>query len=117
MTTTTYKQRAGKRTIAVGTLSKERYSAEVEVVNSLGVHARPASMLCTVAKKYDCESYLQKKGRKEDPVSAKSLMGIFSLELGRRDYAIISTVEHDSNDAEQCLEEIVDLFKSGFGED
>jgi phosphocarrier protein HPr len=46
---------------------------EFEIKNLLGLHIRPARKLVELSKKYDCEVYLEKDGKR---FSAKSLVNV-----------------------------------------
>ena len=55
-------------------------SAEVEIVNKLGLHARASAKLTQVASGYPCEVWLSRNGRR---VNAKSIMGVMMLAAGK----------------------------------
>ena len=79
--------------------------------NKLGLHARPAAMLAKLAAKFDCEITLEKG---PVSVSAKSLMGLLSLE------ASIGTeicARADGPDADEALDQQHNLFESSFDHD
>jgi phosphocarrier protein HPr len=46
---------------------------EFEIKNLLGLHLRPARKLVELCKKYECEVYLEKEGKR---FSAKSLVNV-----------------------------------------
>lgn len=81
-----------------------------KIVNKLGLHARPAAMLVTVASKYASEVYLTKNGLR---VNGKSIMGVMMLaaEMGSE-----LEVEVSGPDEEQALADILQVVASGFGE-
>ena len=80
------------------------------VVNSLGLHARPAAQLVRLASNYESEIHLVKDGV---PVNGKSIMGVMMLaaECGSS-----IGVRADGRDEEAALAAIVDLIATGFGE-
>ncbi|MFA7056860.1 MAG: HPr family phosphocarrier protein [Candidatus Cloacimonadales bacterium] len=82
----------------------------IEVVNKLGVHARPSAMLVKTATKFRSEFHIEKEGMK---VNGKSIMGVMMLaaECGSELNIII-----DGPDEEYLLKEIEKLFKEKFGE-
>lgn len=83
----------------------------VEIVNSLGLHARPATMLVKVASKYKSKIII----RKDDlTVDAKSIMGVLILAAQK---GVRLTVEIDGPDEEAAMAEVVELFNNGFGEE
>ena len=83
---------------------------EVKVVNSLGLHARPAAQLVKLASTFASEVELVKDGT---PVNGKSIMGVMVLaaECGS---SIV--VRADGADADAALAALVELITSGFGE-
>ena len=91
------------------------YVAEVAARNQHGVHARPAALLAKAASKYDCEVLYQKG---DNIVSGKSIMGLMTLEMSRGVKVKVTTTNDDGcNDAEQCIDEIVEMFENKFDED
>jgi len=51
-------------------------SAEINIINKLGLHARASAKLTQLAGQYPCEIFLSKSGRR---VNAKSIMGVMML--------------------------------------
>jgi phosphocarrier protein HPr len=91
------------------------YSANVLVENQYGVHARPAALIVKMASEYDCDAYITKDDRE---VSAKSIMGVMTLGADKGTDLLIRTEEsYGSTDAEKCLDDLVDLINSKFGEE
>jgi phosphocarrier protein HPr len=84
---------------------------QIEVVNKLGLHARPAAMLVSTAGKFKSEISL-KKGEVE--ANAKSILGVMMLaaEVGS-----IVTVKAQGEDEEQAAQAIAQLFEQKFGEE
>lgn len=82
----------------------------VQIVNKLGLHARPSAMLVTTASKYQSEVYFTKSGLR---VNGKSILGVMMLaaEMGSE-----LLIEVDGPDEEQAMNEIVDVINSKFGE-
>jgi phosphocarrier protein HPr len=85
-------------------------SRTVKVANKLGLHARPAAMLVTVAARYESEVFLTKDSLR---VNGKSIMGVMMLAAERGSEL---TIEVNGPDEEKALEEIVRVVESGFGE-
>ena len=85
-----------------------RTSASVEVVNLLGVHARPASAIVTAAQGFAAEIELTKDGV---TVNGKSIMGVLMLAAERG-----STIEvaASGEDAALAVKTIVELVRGGF---
>jgi phosphocarrier protein len=85
-------------------------SAEAEIVNKLGLHARASAKLTQLAGGFECDIWLSRSGRR---VNAKSIMGVMMLAAG-----IGSTVkvEAEGKDAERALAAILKLIQDKFGE-
>jgi len=83
----------------------------VTVTNPLGFHARPASKFVECANKYPrCEIFAEKDGQR---VNGKSIMGLmlFAAEQGSQMMLIAQ-----GEKAEECLRDLVELFRNNFGE-
>lgn len=85
-------------------------SAEVTVVNKLGIHARPSARITQVATGFSSEVWMTRKGRR---INAKSIMGVMMLAAG---LGVTVTVDAEGPDADAALEEIRRLFENKFGE-
>jgi len=81
---------------------------EFKVTNVYGIHARPAAQLVKTASRFASEIFMHKGARK---VSAKSIMGILTLEGQHEDVVILSAKGVDAADA---LEAIAILFDKEF---
>ena len=86
-------------------------SAEVTVVNKLGLHARPSAKLTATAGRFRSEVWLSRNKRR---VNAKSIMGVMMLAAARGSTLLVET---EGPDAEEALRAMVDLIASGFGEE
>jgi len=82
----------------------------VKVINPLGVHARPASMVVQTAIKFKSAIQLVKDGTTAD---AKSIMSVMMLAAACGSEV---TVKADGEDAEEAVEAIVALFGKKFNE-
>jgi phosphocarrier protein HPr len=85
-------------------------SAEVEIVNKLGLHARAAAKLTQVASGYQAEIWLSRSGRR---VNAKSIMGVMMLAAGKGTCVLI---EASGDDAGEAIAAITALIVDRFGE-
>lgn len=85
-------------------------SAEVEVVNALGLHARPSARLTALAGSFRSEVWIS-RGRRR--VNAKSIMGVMMLAAAR---GSILKLEADGPDEVEAVEAIRALIADGFGE-
>ncbi len=86
-------------------------SREVTVSNKLGIHARPAAQFVKIASKYDCEVRVEKDG---EEVDGKSIMGLMMLAAGHGSQLLISA---SGNQAEEALNELIDLVQRKFEEE
>lgn len=84
---------------------------EFKVENEFGIHARPAALLVRTAGQFDCEILIGKKGSE---VSAKSIMGLLTIE---GHHGAILSVQTEGEDAEEAMAEIAGLFENKFFED
>jgi phosphocarrier protein len=85
-------------------------SAEVQITNKLGLHARASAKLTQVASAYKCEVWLTRNGRK---VNAKSIMGVMMLAAGK---GATITVDADGEDADAALAAVLKLIADKFDE-
>ena len=84
---------------------------DVEVVNKLGLHARPYARLTQLASSFASQVHMSKNGRR---VNAKSIMGVMMLAAAR---GSTLTLETDGKDEVAAMDALVDLIASGFGEE
>jgi phosphocarrier protein HPr len=84
---------------------------EFEVLNTYGIHARPAALLVKAASKFACDIFIGYDGAE---VSAKSIMGLLTIEGHQGARLVVRAV---GADAEKALEEISALFENKFFED
>ena len=84
---------------------------KIQVINRLGIHARPAAMVVQVASKFKSEIRLVKD---EYEVKAKSIMSVMMLAAEKGSFIIIKSWGEDEA---VSVEEIVKLFEEKFGED
>mgnify|MGYP006300741713 CR=1 FL=1 len=85
-------------------------SGDVVVVNSLGIHARPAAALVQLTTGFESDIYLTFKGNR---INAKSIMGLLTLGAARGSHLTLSC---SGADAEQAYAAVAEIFASGFGE-
>ena len=84
---------------------------EVEVVNKLGLHARPAMMLVKTASQFQIEIKIIKDNVN---VNAKSIMGVLVLAAEKGSKLKIVA---EGPDEEEAVEALAKLFAEGFGEE
>ena len=88
--------------------SRER---TVEIVNRLGLHARPAAEFVKLAARFKAEVLVEKDGLE---VNGKSIMGVLMLaaEHGSR-----LRIQASGSDAEAAVAALSDLVNRGFEEE
>jgi phosphocarrier protein HPr len=86
-------------------------SADVTIVNKLGLHARAASRLVNCASGFAAEIEIVRGTRS---VNAKSIMGVLTLAAGMGTPLVI---EADGPDEQQARRALVAMFEDRFGED
>lgn len=84
---------------------------EIKVINRFGIHARPAALLVKTAGLFESEIMIEKSGT---TVSAKSIMGLLTLE-GHQGAELRLTAR--GRDATEALDALEKLFKDKFYED
>ncbi len=84
---------------------------DVEIVNKLGLHARPSAKLTQLASSFKSQVFMARNGRR---VNAKSIMGVMMLAAAK---GSTITVETDGDDEVEAIEALATLISSGFGEE
>ena len=86
-------------------------SEEMAIVNSLGMHLRPAQQLVQVVLKFSCDVNISKDGHQ---VNAKSIMGLltWAAACGTRLKIVCR-----GDDAQEAIDAVRELVESGFGEE
>lgn len=87
-------------------------SREVEIINKLGLHARPCSKFVKLAGQFKCEVWV---GKDEQTVNGKSIMGLMMLAAGPGSRIRLEIAGADALDAFNAIEELVIVRK--FDED
>ena len=83
----------------------------ITIINELGIHARPASMIANTSGQFACDIKLVKDGME---VNAKSIMGIMTLAAGKG--SVIEVIVKGKDEA-AAIAAIADLFTRKFDED
>ncbi|HEX6603327.1 MAG TPA: HPr family phosphocarrier protein [Sphingomicrobium sp.] len=86
-------------------------SREVRITNQRGLHARASAKFVNLASQLDAKVEVEKDGNR---VCGTSIMGLMMLGAARGDSVIIHC---DGANAEQALQQLVDLVEERFGED
>ncbi len=84
---------------------------KVQIVNTLGIHARPATLIAQTAQQYQSDISIEKDGL---VVNAKSVMGVMMLVAGKGSWI---TIRAEGPDEAEAVEAIAKLVEEGFGEE
>ena len=98
----------------MGLLSRNpgtKIAKEVEILNKLGLHARPCAKFVKLANTFRSEVWISKD---DDTVNGKSIMGLMMLAAGIGSRLMITC---EGTDADKALEAIEKLILSKFDED
>lgn len=85
-------------------------SRNVTIVNSIGLHARPATFFIQKANSYKSSIYVEKDDRR---VNAKSLLGVLSLGIVK---GSTITLVADGADEQEAIDTLTALINSDFSE-
>ena len=85
-------------------------SRNVTIVNSIGLHARPATFFIQKANSYKSSIYVEKGDRR---VNAKSLLGVLSLGIVK---GTTVTLVADGADEQEAIDTLTALINSDFSE-
>jgi phosphocarrier protein HPr len=83
---------------------------EVTVINTLGLHARPASLIVQTSGAFEADIWLQKDGVS---ANAKSIMSVMMLAAACNRKI---TIRANGKDEEKAVEAIAKLFENKFNE-
>jgi phosphocarrier protein len=84
---------------------------DVEIVNKLGLHARPSAKLTQLASSFKSQVHMARNGRR---INAKSIMGVMMLAAAK---GSTITLETDGEDELEAIDALSGLISSGFGEE
>jgi len=84
---------------------------DVEIVNKLGLHARPSARLTQLASSFKSNVHMSRNGRR---VNAKSIMGVMMLAAAK---GSTITLETNGDDEAEAIDALASLISSGFGEE
>ncbi len=83
---------------------------KVKILNRLGLHLRAAAKLVKASSKYKCRILIKDQYREAD---CKSLLNLMALAAS---YGSVVTLVFEGEDVRNAQEEILELFRSRFGE-
>ena len=84
---------------------------KVKVLNSMGLHARPAAQFVKIAAKYKSDVYISRNDRE---VNGKSIMGVMTLAAEKGSEL---TLKIDGRDELQAMKALVNLISNKFFEE
>ena len=84
---------------------------DVEIINKLGLHARPSARLTQLASSFKSNVFVSRNGRR---VNAKSIMGVMMLAAAK---GSTITLETEGDDEKEAIDALAGLISSGFGEE
>jgi phosphocarrier protein len=87
---------------------------EIVVVNSLGLHARPAMQFVDLANQFKSEIKVFKGGEEPGEADGKSVMQMIILAATQ---GTPLRIEADGADAAVAVQKLAELFESKFGEE
>lgn len=88
-----------------------KITKQVEILNKLGLHARPCSRFVKLAHTFKCDIWVEKDG---EQVSGKSIMGLMMLAAGNGSKLDITC---EGADAAEASDALVNLVSSKFHEE
>jgi len=86
------------------------FSREVQVMNQVGLYARPATFFIQKANEFKSSVWVEKEERR---VNAKSLLGILSLGIAK---GTSITILAEGSDEQEAVMALVELVSSNFSE-
>ena len=86
---------------------------KTRVINTSGLHARPASMFVKKAKEFQSDIQVRNVDKDSPFVSAKSILRLLTAELCKGNWVEIRA---EGSDEDEAVNSLIELVKSGFGE-
>ena len=84
------------------------YEKKATIMKSVGLHARPATLLIQKANEFRCSIWIEKDDRR---VNAKSLLGVLSLGVAQ---GVTISIIADGSDEAQAVDTLCELIDSDF---
>jgi phosphotransferase system HPr (HPr) family protein len=85
------------------------FTHEVEVLDPIGLHARPASQIVKLVKESELEVQIGRLG--EDSVKAKSALMLMSLKIKTGEKLTVTVETDDESKAAEIASQIQELLK------
>ena len=83
---------------------------QLDIINKLGLHARAAAKVVSVASRYESRIHVIHNG---NPIDAKSIMGLLMLGAAKGDTIEIVVA---GEDADAVMAQLSAMVEDGFGE-
>lgn len=83
---------------------------EITITNRLGLHARAAAKLVSVASRFSASVFLEKQGQR---INGKSIMGVMMLAASQ---GTVLTLTIDGDGEHEAMAALVALIDDKFGE-
>jgi len=93
------------------TTDANKVEAKFQILNSVGLHLRPARMLANLTNKFESDIFIAKDS---EEVNGKSIMGIITLAAAKGAVLKITAIGPDAHEAIQALGK---LIENKFGEE
>lgn len=84
---------------------------EITIINTLGLHARPAAQIVKLAAQRKASLWIEKDGER---INGKSIMGVMML-AAEKGSSI--TLEANGAEEEELIRELEELFRNKFNEE
>ena len=86
-------------------------TADIEIINKLGLHARASAKLTQLAGSFPCEIWMARNGRR---INAKSIMGVMMLAAGKGATVSLECTGEREDEAMSALQALIaDRFGEG----
>ena len=92
-------------------MAEQVYIAKIEIMNEMGLHARPAAMLVEVSSRFQSLIHVAKDDLE---VNAKSIMGVMMLAAGQ---GTTLTLTAEGSDCRNAIKALVELIEGKFDEE
>jgi len=91
--------------------TNNKAEGKFRILNSLGLHLRPARMLADLTNKFDSEIFIKKDS---EEINGKSIMGIITLAAPKGALLKFTAIGPDAGEA---IEAVGKLIENKFGEE
>lgn len=91
----------------------QRVTVTVEIINRLGLHARPAMAFVDTASEYACDVRVRREDS-DQIVNGKSIMEVMMLAATR---GVKLVIEAEGDDAQNACDALAQLAREGFNDD